>query len=397
MDVARNNIVFLSVPESLRRQFVSLSHRHGHDHDPGYEEEVSGPGFSIDPAIPIPVELPPGETKLDLEQLSWEMILSGMIRVVAEGETISAEDADYYRHFVLAVKPDILEEFTEAAILKARNGDYNLALEIISALKGLFPASPVVLLNSALILENRMAAIERSGREEDAEAEYERAHRAYRDIIDLEPPFPDGLFNAGFFYMKRRNFLKARDCFSSYLALGEGPEPALLPRNKRDKAREIVREIESRNLDDEIFREAYDYVRLGEEQKGLEKIRAFLEQHPRVWNGWFILGWGLRRLARWDDAATAFTEAIKLGGDNSDTRNELAICLMEQGKLTDARKQLEAALREEPENVKIISNLGVLALRNGDDDEAAAFFRTVLELEPEDPVAREYFGGGNLG
>ncbi|MFP3041134.1 tetratricopeptide repeat protein [Treponema primitia] len=411
METTRNNIVFLSVPESLRGQFESMAHGHHHhdheaEHDEHEEEEDSGSGFSIDPAIPIPVELPPGESSLDLEQLSWEMILSGMIRVVAretalqgadsaqEGETVSAEDADYYRHFVLAVKPDILEEFTEAAILKARNGDYDMALEIIGALRGLFPAAPSVLLNTALILENRASALERSGREEEAEAEFEPAHQAYKDIIALNPPFPDGLFNAGFFYMKRQNFLKARDCLSAYLALEEDPEPVLLPRDKRDKAREIVREIESRSLDDEIFRTAYDNIRLGEEQKGLEKIRVFLEQHPRVWNGWFILGWGLRRLSRWNDAAVAFTEAIELGGDNSDTRNELAICLMEQGKFKEARKQLETALREEPENVKIISNLGVLALRNGDDDEAAAFFRTVLELEPEDPVAKNYLQGG---
>jgi tetratricopeptide (TPR) repeat protein len=364
---------------------------HGHEHEQGETGEDSGSGFSIDPAIPIPVELPPGVSSLDLEQLSWEMILSGMIRVVAEAGVVSAEDAGYYRRFVLAVKPDILEEFTEAAILKARNGDYDLALEITGALRGLFPASQVVLLNSALILENRAAALERAGREEAAEAEYEPAHQAYRELLALRPPFPDGLFNAGFFYMRRRNFLKARDCFSAYLALADAPEPARLPREKRDKAREIVKEIESRNLDDELFREAYDFIRLGEEQKGLEKIRAFLEQHPRVWNAWFILGWGLRRLSRWEDAAAAFTEAIELGGDNSDTRNELAICLMEQGNFRDARKHLEAALREEPENVKIISNLGVLALRNGEDDEAAAFFRTVLELEPEDPVAREYW------
>jgi Flp pilus assembly protein TadD len=86
-----------------------------------------------------------------------------------------------------------------------------------------------------------------------------------------------------------------------------------------------------------------------------------------------------------------------LGGDNSDTRNELAICLMETGDLKGARKELEIALREEPENVKIISNLGVLAMRSGDDDEAAAFFRTVLELEPEDPLAAAYLRGAYPG
>ncbi|MDR1249941.1 MAG: tetratricopeptide repeat protein [Treponema sp.] len=388
MEAARNNIVFLSVPESLRGQVESLSH-----------EKESASDFFTDPAIPIPVELPPGQSSLDLEQLSWEMILSGMIRIVGEhaenpaGSAVSAEDADYYRRFVLAVKPDILEEFTAAAILKARNGDYNLALEIIDALRGLFPQSAAALLNRALILENHAGALEQSGQEEAAGEEYENARRAYEHIIALDPPLPDGLFNAGFFYMGRQNFNQARECFSAYLALEEGDEAAPLPREKKVKAREIVREIASRALDDEIFRKAYDCIRLGEEQKGLENIRVFLEQHPRVWNGWFILGWGLRRLSRWEDAAAAFAEALELGGDNSDTRNELAICLMEQGKFREARQQLEAALREEPENVKIISNLGVLALRRGDDDEAAAFFRTVLELEPDDPVALEYFGG----
>jgi tetratricopeptide (TPR) repeat protein len=388
MEMARNNIVFLSVPESLRGRFESMS--------PGRESDSD---FSIDPAIPIPVELPPGQSSLDLEQLSWEMILSGMIRIVEEhtenplGSAVSAEDADYYRRFVLAAKPDIMEELSEAAILKARNGDYSLALEIIDALQGLFPTSAATLLNRALILENHAGALEQSGREQEAGDEYENARRVYREIIALDPPFPDGLFNAGFFYMGRQSFDKARECFSAYLALEEDAGP--LPREKKAKAREIVREIESRALDDAIFRQAYDFIRLGEEQKGLENIRVFLEQHPRVWNGWFILGWGLRRLSRWKDAASAFVEALELGGDNSDTRNELAICLMELGKFQDARKHLEAALREEPENVKIIANLGVLALRRGEDDEAAAFFRAVLELEPGDPVALEYFGGEN--
>jgi tetratricopeptide (TPR) repeat protein len=360
----------------------------------GHHNQDSGSGFSIDPAIPIPVELPPGETKLDLEQLSWEMILSGMMRIIADytdqaDSDFSPEDIDYYRRFVLAVKPDIMGEFTEAAILKARNGDYGLALEILAALGGLFPHSPEVLLNQALVRENSADALERVGREEESEAENERAHGLYRELTALTPPFPNGLFNAGFFYMKRRNFDKARGCFSRYIPLAEDDE-------KKARAEAIVREITSRSLDDEIFREAYDFIRLGEEQKGLLKIRDFLERHPDVWNGWFILGWGLRRLGRWDDGEAAFTRAMELGGDNGDTRNELAICLMELGDYKAARRELETALREEPENVKIISNLGVLALKQGYDDEASGFFRTVLELEPDDPIAKGYLASGDI-
>jgi tetratricopeptide (TPR) repeat protein len=369
-----SRVIFLSVPESLRGQIETLSKG----------QEADGQGFVIDPAIPIPVELSPGMTNLDLGELSWEMILSGMIRVIADDP--DDEDAPYYRRFVLSVKPDMLAEFTEAAIIKARNGDYALALEIIAALEGLFPRSPVVLLNKALILEKQAENQENAGLEPETDLVYQ----AYQDVLSVQPRFPNGFFNAGFFFMKQGNFETAKECFQTYVMLMEDAEKHEEP-EKLEKAKAILKEIKSRSLDDAIFREAYTCIRQGEEQKGLSKIRNFLERHPDVWNGWFILGWGLRKLGRWEDGATAFKKTIELGGDSSDTRNELAICLMECGDLVGARKELELCLREEPENVKIISNLGIVALRNGDDNEAAGFFRTVLELEPTDPLALEYF------
>lgn len=362
-------IVYLSVPESLRGSIETSPNG------------ASKSDFSIDPEIPIPVELRPNEETLDLENLSWETILSGMMRVISQDPF--AENADYYRRFVLSVKPDIFNEFTEAAILKAKNRDFDIALEIFAALHGLFPQSPVIMLNIALILEDRAEILENSGQEELAEQEYEKAHSAYEELLALKQPFPDSFFNAGFFYMKRRKFDKALETFKAYLPLADDEE-------KKAEAESIIREIESRNLHDALFREAYDCIRRNNEEEGIQKARLFLERYPDVWNGWFMLGWGLRRLERWEDAADCFRKAIELGGGGSDTRNELAICLMELNDLKAARKELEKALYEEPENIKIISNLGILALKNGDDDEAAAFFRTVLEIEPNDQLALQY-------
>jgi tetratricopeptide (TPR) repeat protein len=403
--MAEDRIIFLAVPESLRGQIEPHTHYHTHDdehdHDAGEAEE-----FSIDPGIPIPVKLPPGEDGINLEELSWEMILSGMIRVItrfppgteiirgdspeASVMVVSAGQIEYYRRFVLAVKPDIRREFTEAAILKAKNGDFDPALEIFDILGGLFPGSPEVLLNRALALEERAEALERSGREEAAAAGNREAGKAYEEALAVEPPFPNSFFNAGFFYLKLRDFGRARKYFSRYVSLADDPD-------KKEKAESIIGEITQKALDDETFREAYELIREGKEQEGLERIRDFLERYPKVRNGWFTLGWALRRLERWEDGAAAFREALELGGDNDDTahtadiRNELAICLMELNDYPGARRELEAALRYDPDNVKVISNLGVLALKTGDDDEAAGFFRTVLELAPDDPVAREYF------
>ena len=43
-----------------------------------------------------------------------------------------------------------------------------------------------------------------------------------------------------------------------------------------------------------------------------------------------------------------------------------------------------AALAEEGENTKVMSNLGMLAMREGKKDEAAGFFRSILEFDPKD-------------
>ncbi len=308
-----------------------------------------------------------------------------MIRVISEDPF--AENADYYRRFVLSLRPSIFNEFSEAAILKAKNRDFDMALEILAALKGLFPQSPEIMLNTALVLEDRAETLENAGIEKEAEQEYKRAHAAYEELLAFEQPLPNSIFNAGFFYMKQRNFDRALECFKAYISLADGN---FIDEEKKEKAESIIREIESRNLNDELLHDAYNLIRMGSEREGIEKVRLFLERCPDVWNAWFLLGWGLRRLKRWEDGAASFRKAIELGGGGSDTRNELAICLMEMGDLKAARKELEAALYEEPENIKIISNLGILALKNGNDDEAAAFFRTVLEIEPNDQLALQY-------
>ena len=62
---------------------------------------------------------------------------------------------------------------------------------------------------------------------------------------------------------------------------------------------------------------------------------------------------------------------------------------MELGELDESRRFLLAALEQEPENTKIISNLGMVSLRAGNTAEAAGFFKTVLEMDPNDLLARE--------
>ena len=100
---------------------------------------------------------------------------------------------------------------------------------------------------------------------------------------------------------------------------------------KKERAQEIIDNINNQNMDDEAFKAAYDLISSGQEEKGLEQIRDFLQSNPKVWNGWFMLGWGLRRLERYADAKQAFLEALKYGGDtHSDTYNQLSLCYVQE-------------------------------------------------------------------
>ncbi|MCR5698058.1 MAG: tetratricopeptide repeat protein [Treponemataceae bacterium] len=347
--------------------------------------------YKIDTTIPLPIQMPSPDIKeFDIKDLKWEMVLAGILTVLAY--EVDNPNVQYYRSIILASKPNIKAELTEAAILKTRNEDWDIAEEIFTALHGLDPEDMTVILNSALFFDQKAESYRRSGLNEDADAYDDIAFDYYKKAMVAEPAIPDAFFNAAFFYLKQRNYAKGKDCFETYLTLTKETEDNKLSDNdkyKRDRAKEIINDICSRNLEDELFKSAYDFIKMEQEEKALEKIREFLQKNPKVWNAWFMLGWALRRLGRWQDGKAAFLQAIECGGENADTLNELAICCKEEGNIEEARAHLMRALSFENENTKILSNLGFLELQEGNPEQARKYFEIVLEIDPNDLLAKE--------
>lgn len=349
------------------------------------------PGF--DSSIPLPLLLSGEKEDFRTESLSEEMILAGMLNVFAYER--DNQHIAYYRDIFKTLRPNIHDEMTSAAILKIKNADFDLAEQLLFALEGLFPEDMPTKLNIALLMDERAHFYEHAGAEDYADYYTDKAFQSYKEVLAAEPPIPEAFFNAGFFFIKQKNFPKAKSVFETYLQLVSSEDEAVIQR--KQKAAELITWIETQALDDELFKGAFDFIQMGQEDKALEKIREFLEHHPKVWNAWFLLGWALRRQERWQDASEAFLHCLELGKKNKeelavaycDICNELAICLMELSRFDESRRWLITALEQEPENIKIISNLGTLALKEGKTEEAKAFFRTVVDIYPEDPLARE--------
>lgn len=352
---------------------------------------ASDEAFKIDPKILLPVQKKPDEApgSFNPTEITSEQILAGILTVLAYDK--KNENLDYYRSIIKKVKPDIKKELCEAAILKTKNEDFDLAEEIFLALNGLDPEDPAIILNLALFLDQRADSYRNSGLNDDADAYDNDAGEYYASAMNAEPALPDAFFNAGFYYMKQHKYREAKDAFETYIALTCDVADDELGENgiyKKERAQEILDNIKNQNMDDESFRAAYDFISKGQEEKGLEEIRRFLQNNPKVWNAWFMLGWGLRRLERYSDAKMAFLEALKCGGDsNSDTYNELSLCYVQEKDFNAAKDALMKAMAIEPESTKIISNLGYLALAQGNKEEARKFFTTVLEYDSNDRIA----------
>lgn len=351
--------------------------------------DLNSATFQIDKTIPLPVQKKDTEETLKLEDITQEQILAGILTILAYDK--HNKNLDYYRSIIKQVRPDIKKEMTEAAIMKAKNEDWDIAEELFMVLKGLDPEDSITTLNTALFFDQRAESYRQAELNEDADAYDNDALLHYKEAMNAEPAIPDAFFNAGFFYLKQHSFREAKDCFETYLALTCDSNDEELGENgiyKKERAQEILNHINNDNMDDEAFKRAYKLISSGQEEKGLEEIRTFIQKNPNVWNAWFLLGWGLRRIGRWADAEQAFNQSLNCGGENNcDTYNELAICLMEQGKTKEAKKSLQKALSINPENVKIISNLGYLSLKEGNTDDARKYFTIVLEYSPNDKIA----------
>jgi tetratricopeptide (TPR) repeat protein len=217
-----------------------------------------------------------------------------------------------------------------------------------------------------------------AGKAGDEVSEYYRGF-----VLAFKPDILAEFRAAAITHVQNGAYGKAREAIEALLGLFPGAHEVTALKAMIDEDAEACGEPD--------YTEAYRLISDGDEEAGMGKLRKFLERHPDSWNGWFMLGWALRRLKRWKDAAACFHKSVEAGGLCPDTSNELAICLMEGGDYDGARRQLESALSEDAENTKLISNLAVLELRTGHEPEAAALFRRVLDIDPNDPIAARFF------
>ena len=338
--------------------------------------KAEGEGFAIDPDKRIPIQLPPGASSLRKEDISLEAIISGMLTVIAFDE--DNEDFQYFRSFVLAADPSLPEKLNQAAIAKEQQKDYEFAEELFLDVYHLLPQSASCI-NLATLYSYR-AVDARETKDDRKETEYLlSARHTLQDGIKRFGENAEILSELASFEAYMGNLEEAQDYLERYLSVAEEGE-------KKEEMRALLKRIKLQIENDEEIKEAYDEIMLGNNGKAIDSASKFIAKNPKVWNGYFLRAWALRKDGKYSDAKKDLLECIKLGESSGDIYNELSICELEEGNRELAKTYLETAADLDDGNLTVLSNLAYLFLQDGQLDEAREYLEKARFISGDDRI-----------
>ncbi|HVJ51920.1 MAG TPA: tetratricopeptide repeat protein [Aliidongia sp.] len=124
-------------------------------------------------------------------------------------------------------------------------------------------------------------------------------------------------------------------------------------------------------------------LQAGRNDAAVELLSRAAAQGKRVPQLRYLLGLAYRGQRRFDDAARAFAEALRMAPGMVEADCALAALAGEQGRIDEAAAHYRRILAAKPDCTEALTGLGGLLLGAGRTEEAAGSFARVAELLPE--------------
>ncbi len=111
------------------------------------------------------------------------------------------------------------------------------------------------------------------------------------------------------------------------------------------------------------------------------------------WTLLYSRGIALERAGRWERAEKDLLKALELQPDQPFVLNYLGYSWVEQGKnLEEARRMLETAVAQRPDDGYIVDSIGWALYKLGDFAGAVEHLERAVALRPQDPVINDHLG-----
>lgn len=121
------------------------------------------------------------------------------------------------------------------------------------------------------------------------------------------------------------------------------------------------------------------------------RARTLLGQYPNSGFAWKLLGESLYMQGK--EALPALQKSTELLPDDADAFSNLAIVLIDLGRLDEAVASCRRALEIKPDDAKAYNNLGNALLNLGQFSDAVTSYRRALEIKPDYAKAHNNLGG----
>lgn len=151
-------------------------------------------------------------------------------------------------------------------------------------------------------------------------------------------------------------------------------------------------------IDQDATKPHYYYnlgLSLEKEERWEEAVTAYrqaLSLKPGYLEALSNLGHVFRRQRQWADALGAFQQALQLQPRSADLHNNLGVTYKEQGDLELALKQYREALTISTQHAEALNNMGVVLQDQGKLTDAAEAFQQALTIKPAYAHAHYHLG-----
>ncbi|MFD1215570.1 tetratricopeptide repeat protein [Microbulbifer celer] len=142
------------------------------------------------------------------------------------------------------------------------------------------------------------------------------------------------------------------------------------------------------------FLEAVQLIQGERYPEAIELLQSVVDREQRLSAPYVNLGIAYYRSGDQKQAEEAFLEALRAAPLDPVASNELAVLYRRQGRFDEARTTYEEALQNNPENLPLIKNLGILCdLYLQDVNCALAQFQQYLKYAPDDSKVSIWVAG----
>ena len=123
-------------------------------------------------------------------------------------------------------------------------------------------------------------------------------------------------------------------------------------------------------------------------KRGITLLRRAVDLYPDNWEAFWVMGKGYQALRQREDAYQCFQRAYSINPNNPDVGLEYVAECIAIGKGDEAVEIARGISEGNPNDVGLLSNLGLAYLIAGNVDKALEVTRKAMEMQPEDSVIK---------